>query len=165
MRKRGMTRRELEITNINDILNILDNCKYLHLGLVDGDEPYVVPLNYGYTMEDEKLTLYMHCATRGYKLDLINANPKVFFTMNCDVAPFEGEMPCQYGTAYKCLMGRGTAEVVEDPSKKMEALSIFMKTQTNLDFQFTEKLVSAVSIIKVDVSEYTAKARIHPLEK
>ena len=63
MRKRGMTRRELEITNINDILNILDNCKYLHLGLVDGDEPYVVPLNYGYTMEDEKLTLYMHCAT------------------------------------------------------------------------------------------------------
>ena len=55
-----MTRRDREITDMNDILFILDKCKFLHLGLVDGDEPYVVPLNYGYTMEDGKLTVYMH---------------------------------------------------------------------------------------------------------
>lgn len=165
MKKRGMTRRECEITDLNEILYILDNSKYLHLGLVDGGEPYVVPLNFGYTMEDGQLTLYMHGATRGYKLDLMKANPKVFFTMNCDVKPFDGEMACQYGTAYKCLMGRGTAEVLEDPQAKMDALSVFMKTQTSLDFEFNEKLVSAVSVMKINVTEYTAKARIHPLEK
>ena len=165
MKNRGMTRREREITDMNDILFILDKCKFLHLGLVDGDEPYVVPLNYGYTMEDGKLTVYMHCATRGYKLDVIRQNPKAFFVMECDVAGFEGEKPCQYGTTYKCLMGRGTAETIEDPQEKMSALSIFMKTQTDLDFEFNEKLVSAVSIIKIEADEYTAKARIHPREK
>ena len=50
----GMTRREREVTDINEIIKILDKSKVLHLGLVDGDEPYVVPMNYGYLMQDGK---------------------------------------------------------------------------------------------------------------
>ena len=97
--KKGMTRRELEVKDRDEIIRILDKCKVLHLGLVDGDEPYVVAMNYGYTLEDEKLTLYLHAATAGYKLDLIRVNPKVFFEMDCDVMPFEGKVACQYGTS------------------------------------------------------------------
>ena len=48
----GMTRREREVTDIGEIIKILDNAKVLHLGMVDGDEPYVVPMNYGYTLEN-----------------------------------------------------------------------------------------------------------------
>ena len=91
MFKRGITRREREVTDLNEIKAILDKCMIVHLGLVDGDEPYVVPLNYGYTMDNGKLTLYMHGARTGYKLDLMRANPKVFFEMDCDVEPFEGK--------------------------------------------------------------------------
>lgn len=49
----GLTRCERQIFDIDKILEILDKSKILHLGLVDGDEPYVVPMNYGYTYEDE----------------------------------------------------------------------------------------------------------------
>ena len=162
MYKRGITRREREVTDLNEIIQILDKCMILHLGLVDGDEPYVVPLNYGYTMEDGKLTLYMHGAKTGHKLDLIRANPKVFFEMDCDVHPFEGNHACQYGTTYASVMGRGVAHIIEDVEEKIKALNIFMKTQTGKDFQFNEKLVGVVSIIKVDVSDYTAKRRPAP---
>ncbi len=162
MYKRGITRREREVTDLNEIIQILDKCMILHLGLVDGDEPYVVPLNYGYTMEDGKLTLYMHGAKTGHKLDLIRANPKVFFEMDCDVHPFEGNHACQYGTTYASVMGRGVAHIVEDVEEKMKALNIFMKTQTGKDFEFNEKLVGVVSIIKVDVLDYTAKRRPAP---
>ena len=62
---KGITRREREVTDINEILSILDKAKVLHLGLVDGDEPYVVPMNYGYVMEDGKLTVYLHGAKVG----------------------------------------------------------------------------------------------------
>jgi len=160
----GMTRRELEITDRAEIIDILDRCSILHLGLVDGDEPYVVPMNYGYTMdEDGKLVFYLHGATQGRKLDLMRKNPKVFLEMECDITPFEGDVACRYGTAYKSLMARGTAVLLEDPQEKMEGLSLFMKTQTGKDFEFNEKLVKVVSVIRIDVTEYTAKRR--PMSK
>ena len=162
MFKRGITRREREVKDLNEIIKILDKCMIVHLGLVDGDEPYVVPLNYGYTMEDGKLTLYMHGARTGYKLDVMRANPKVFFEMDCDVEPFEGKSACQYGTGYASVMGRGLAEIVEDVEEKKKALSILMKTQTGKDFEFTDKLVSVVSVFKVNVLDYSAKRRLAP---
>lgn len=161
--KPGMTRREREVTDINEILKILDNSKIVHIGLVDGDEPYVVPMNYGYTYEDEKLTFYLHCATEGKKLDVIRKNPKVFFSIESDVEPFSGQVACQYGTSYSSVMGKGIAYIKEDPQDKMKYLSLFMKTQTGLDFQFNERLVSAVTIIKIDITEFTAKHRPKPI--
>ena len=60
-----MTRRELEVTNPEEILRILDSSRVLHLGLVDDGMPYIVPMNYGYVMEEGKLTLYLHSAMQG----------------------------------------------------------------------------------------------------
>jgi len=160
----GMTRREREVTDINKILEILDKAKVLHLGLVDGDEAYVVPMNYGYVYENDKLTLYLHGARRGRKLDLICQNPKVFFEMDCDIVPFEGDVACKYGITYSSIMGRGLAEIVEDPEEKMKALTCLMKTQTGKDFEFNEKLVSVVAVIRINVSEFTAKCRPAPMK-
>jgi len=157
--KQGITRRELEVTDPSEILAILDKAKIVHIGLVDGDEPYVIPMNYGYTMQEGKLTLYLHGAKWGRKLDIMRANPKVFFSLECDVQPFEGDIACRYGTAYSSIMGKGTAEILEDVEAKKSGLSVFMKTQTGKDFTFSEKMVSIVSVIKIDVSWYTAKHR------
>lgn len=159
----GMTRRERQITDLGEITRILDTSKILHLGLVDGDEPYVVPMNYGYTMEDGRLTLYLHGAPRGRKIDVMRRNPKVFFSMECDLQPFEGDVACRYGLAYFSLMGRGTAEILEDVDEKRRCLSLFMKTQTGGgEFSFDEKIVAVVSVIRIQVSDYTAKYRPLP---
>lgn len=159
----GMTKREHQITDRSEILDILNRSFIVHLGLVDGDEPYVVPLNFGYTMEEDgTLALYVHGAVKGRKLDLMRKNPKVFLEMECDVQPFEGDLPCQYGTAYKSLVGRGRAVILETPEEKMAALTKFMKTQTGKDFEFNERLVSIVSVVRIDVTEYTAKFRPMP---
>ena len=158
----GMTKRERQGTDPQQILEILDKAKVLHLGLSVNDEPYVVPMNYGYTMEDGRLTLYLHSAVRGKKLDMIRTNPRVFFEMDCDVTPFEGQVACQYGLTYSSVMGRGTARIIEDVEEKMRAMSILMKTQTQKDFTFNERLVSIVAVIRIDVEEYTAKHRPLP---
>ena len=158
----GMTKREFQITDAAQILEILDKSKVLHLGLAVNNEPYVVPMNYGYAMEDGKLTLYLHSAVQGKKLDMIRANPNVFFEMDCDRMPFEGKVPCQYGLVYSSIMGRGTARVLEDVEEKMKAMTLLMKTQAGKDFTFNDRLVSIVAVIRVDVSEYTAKHRPLP---
>ena len=158
----GMTRRERQVTDPEQIRQILDSADVLHLGLCADNEPYVVPMNYGYVMEGEKLTLYLHSAVRGKKLDMIQANPRVFFEMDCHRKPFEGKVPCQYGLSYSSMMGRGAAHIVEDVEEKKKAMSILMKTQTGKDFTFDDKLVSIVAVIRIDVEEYTAKHRPVP---
>ena len=159
---KGMTKRELQVTDLNEIKAILDTAKVLHLGLAVDNEPYVVPMNYGYTMEEGKLVIYLHSAMKGKKLDMIRKNPKVFFSVDCDRMPFEGKLPCQYGLVYSSVMGSGTAQIVEDVEEKKRAMSALMKTQTGKDFTFEDRLVSIVAVIRIDVAEYTAKHRPLP---
>ncbi len=157
-----MTRRERQVTDPEKILEILQRSKVVHLGLCDGNQPYVVPMNYGYEMQEGRLTLYLHGAPQGRKYDVMARQPRVSFTMECDLQPFTGKVACMYGLSYSCLMGEGTASFVEDPAEKCRALSLIMKTQTGEDFSFDEKLTSVVRIVRIDVESYTAKHRPLP---
>ena len=158
----GMTKREYPITDEQELRRILDTAKVLRLGLSVDNEPHIIPLNYGYTLENGELRLYLHSAVQGRKLELLRQNPNVCFELDCDNIPFEGKVACQYGLAYSAISGRGRAVILEDVEEKKEAMSILMKTQTGKDFQFNERLVSIVAVIRLDVSEYTAKHRPIP---
>ena len=158
----GVSKREQQITDQTQIQTLLDAGKVLHLGLSVDNEPYVIPMNYGYVMEDEKLVLYLHSAVRGKKLDMIRENSKVSFAIDCDRMPFEGRVPCQYGLVYSSILGRGTATIVDDVEEKKQAMTFLMKTQTGKDFSFEDRLVTIVSVIRIDVAEFTAKHRPLP---
>ena len=160
-----MRRRDREITDQNKIQDILNTCSYLHLGLSDDGMPYVVPLNYGLVKDeiDGHYIIYLHGAHEGRKLDIIKKNPNCCFTMERNVAPFEGRMACQHGMVYESIMGVGKVSIVDDPEEKMLALTALMKTQTGRDdFQFDERMVSIVTVMRIDVSELTAKQRPLP---
>lgn len=58
------------------ILAMLEQCPVCTLAMYDETYPYQVPLNFGYAWED-KLTIYVHMASKGYKLDLLKKNPHV----------------------------------------------------------------------------------------
>ena len=95
-----MRRRDREVTDSNEIIHILDTGKVLHLGLVDQGKPYIVPMNYGYILEDDKLVFYLHGALEGRKLDIIRNNSDCCVQIECDVQPFSGKVACQYGCSY-----------------------------------------------------------------
>ncbi len=160
--KRGITRREREVTELGEIVGILDRAKIVHVGMVDDGKPYVVPMNYGYTMIDGKLSLYLHGATVGRKLDILRVNPEVFVEIDTDIVAFEGESACQHGICYSSVMGEGKAAIIEDVDGKIDGLKKLMKTQTGKDFEFNDKMVGGVTVIRIDVEEYTAKKRPMP---
>ena len=145
----GMTKRELKITDMDEIVKILDSAKVLHLGLSADNEPYVVPMNYGYIMEDGKLTLYLHSAVKGRKLEFINANPKVYFSLECGLQPFEGKVACQYTIRDQVFITRDhgrwyeqkgvwfmptfhPSALLRDPAKKRDAWEDFQKVRDKL---------------------------------
>ena len=158
-----MRRRDREVTDSNEIIHILDTGKVLHLGLVDQGKPYIVPMNYGYILEGNKIVFYLHGALEGRKLVIIRNNSDCCVQIECDVQPFSGKVACQYGCSYYSFDGFGTAKIVEVPQEKIKALSVLMKTQTGKDFEFNEKLVSIVSVIRIDCDYYTAKHRPVPV--
>lgn len=158
-----MRRRDREITDMNEMRYVLDTCKIIRVGLHDGDDIYILPMNYGYTWEDDQLTFYLHGSLEGKKIDLIRQCGNAAFEMDCDHHPFEGRVACQYGMGYASIMGKGYIELVDDVDEKIKALTVLMKTQTGKDFEFNKCLVSIVSVMKLTVKEFTGKRR--PVEK
>ena len=100
--------------------------------------------------------------SHGRKLDIIRNNSDCCVQIECDVQSFSGKVACQYGCSYYSFDGFGMAKIVETPKEKIRALRALMKTQTGKDFEFNEKLVSIVSVIRIDCDYYTAKHRPLP---
>ena len=155
-----MRRKDREITDIQQILNIISKAKILRLGLFDGDYPYVVPLHYGYEYAENRLVFYMHSAKEGHKLELIANNPHVCVELDCGVELISGgEVPCIYGSTFASVIGRGVAEIVNDENEKIKGLSVLMKTQTGRDFEINSQMAATVAVIKVTLNEFTAKSK------
>ena len=158
-----MRRKDREITDLGQIEAIIRKARVLHLGLADGDAPYVVPLHYGYELEDGKLTFYMHGAKEGRKLDVLRANPKAFVEIDVDEALVSGgDVACSYGASYASVMGSGRVSVVEDEAEKIRALNLLMKTQTGREFPIDGDMASRVTVLRVDIDAFTAKSRPTP---
>lgn len=161
-----MRRKDREITDLKTIESILAHARVLHLGLSDHDIPYVVPMHYGYTLTDGRLTFYLHSAREGRKLDILRANPNVFVALETDVTPISGgDKPCGYGAAYASVMGGGRAALVEDAAEKARALALLMRAQTGREFAVTEEMAAGVAVIRVDIDRFTAKGRPTPEAK
>ena len=158
-----MRRRDREVTDLGEIIRIAQSAKILHLGLTDGRRPYVVPLNYGFEFSDGALVFYMHGASEGKKLELIRAGGEVCAELECDVALIPGgELACGYGSAYASIIGWGTAEVCVEESEKIKGLKLLMKTQTGRDFDINTRMAASVTVLKLILREFTAKARPKP---
>lgn len=155
-----MRRSDREVTDINNILEIVGRAKILHLGLFDGEFPYIVPMHFGYEFNDGRFVFFLHSAKEGHKLDLIKDNPNVCIEMECDVTLISGgEVPCKYGSEYASVIGQGQAELVEDEEEKIKGLKLLMKNQTDRCFEIDGKMAEAVAVIKVVISDLSAKAR------
>ena len=158
-----MRRTDREITDPARIREILEKAKILHLGILDEDGPYVVPLHYGCEYQNETLVFYMHCAREGHKLDLIRRDPRVCVQLDCDVEQIPGgDVPCRYGSAYASIIARGQAQVVEDPQEALRGLRLLMRHQTGKDFDFTPAMAASVAVLRVRVDSLTAKGRAMP---
>lgn len=158
-----MRRKDREITEIDDILKIVDTAKILHLGLFDEEFPYIVPMHYGYELVDNTLIFYMHGAKEGHKIDLMQINSNVCIELECDVDIVSGgDIPCRYGAAYSSVIGRGTAEIVVDEKEKMRGIRLLMLNQTGREFDIDNLMVSSVEVIKLTITDFTAKSRKKP---
>ena len=104
-----MRRSDREITDLGEILSIINDCKVIHLAMVDDGEPYLLPLNFGYACEGGAFSFFCHSAREGRKLDILRKNPTVAFEMDCRGALDEHDVACQCGYYFASVTGVGHA--------------------------------------------------------
>jgi nitroimidazol reductase NimA-like FMN-containing flavoprotein (pyridoxamine 5'-phosphate oxidase superfamily) len=159
-----MRRKDKEIADINELLDIIAKCKFCRLGLSESNLPYVIPINYGFSYDynDEALTLYFHSAKEGKKLDIIRKNNNACFEIDCDTKLYEGEKPCNYGYEFKSITGFGKIIFLESVDEKTAALNHIMKHQTGKDvkYDFDENELNRVTVFKMPVEEFTGKQKV-----
>ena len=79
-----MRRTDREITDRAEMLAIMEKCQVCRLALRNGDYPYILPVNFGMEEKDGQLVLYFHGAAEGTKYDLMAADPRASFEMDCE---------------------------------------------------------------------------------
>jgi nitroimidazol reductase NimA-like FMN-containing flavoprotein (pyridoxamine 5'-phosphate oxidase superfamily) len=156
-----MRRSDREITDIEEKLGIIRRCKVLRLGMAEQNQPYIVPLNFGFTYDDGRLTLYLHGAQEGKKVDILGRNSQVCFEMDGEHSLITGQEAANYSFAYESVIGFGTAELLTRDEEKIQGLDALMKHQTGEDrvFSYTEGQLKTVNVYRVRVSSFSGKRR------
>lgn len=148
-----MRRSDKQITDPAELETILRSSEICHLSMVDDGKPYVVPMNFGY----ENSALYFHSAPEGRKIDVLESNPHVCFSIIARNILVKGEKACSWTAKYTSVIGTGKAFIVDDRAGKEEGLSILMKQYSDEDYKFSGENLDGVVIIRVEVVEMTGK--------
>jgi nitroimidazol reductase NimA-like FMN-containing flavoprotein (pyridoxamine 5'-phosphate oxidase superfamily) len=141
--------------------------RYCRLGLSDGGAPYIVPLNFGYTYENNTLCLYFHSANDGRKLDILKKNNRACFELDCEHHLIEADRACGYGFAFASVIGFGAIEILKTNEEKIQGLNVLMKHQTGRDavFSYNENDLRSVAVLRMTAAEFTATPKpfhLHP---
>ena len=137
-----MRRSDREITDLGEILSIINDCKVIHLAMVDDGEPYLLPLNFGYACEGGAFSFFCHSAREGRKLDILRKNPT-----------------CQCGYYFASVTGVGHVEFL-DGEEKLVALTSLMRHMAGREDQFTEQQARTVEVFAVRADKLSAKAKV-----
>lgn len=114
-------REVIETPLLKAMLEMIDT---VHVGINGGEYPYVVPLSFGFDIDDERLEVYVHCALQGHKLTLMERDPHVCCTFSA-FSNFPKKMYKGHRHDYRSVMAFGVAEkIVQQHSPKEYARAL-----------------------------------------
>lgn len=152
-----MRRKDREVTNRDEIIEIMRKCDVCRLAFNDGEYPYIVPLNFGLFEENGSVVLYFHSAKEGRKLAAIDQNPKVGFEMDTGHKLITGQDACDCTMEYESVIGRGIIEILCD-SEKEAALGLLTTRYTNrTKHVFRKEVLAQTAVLKLTVQEMAGK--------
>jgi nitroimidazol reductase NimA-like FMN-containing flavoprotein (pyridoxamine 5'-phosphate oxidase superfamily) len=152
-----MRRKDREVTDRTGLEQILQNSQVCCLGLVDDDQPYIVPLNYAYDWSGKNPIFYMHCATAGYKLDLLAKNNKVCIEIDNNHQLITAETAADYSYAYASFIGFGRAILLTSDADKRHGLQLLMQQIAGPGEYSLPKNLTNVAVLQVELDKFSGK--------
>ncbi len=149
-----MRKSKQEIKNDKVLEEILWNAIICRMAMMDGDRPYIIPFNYGYSDG----CLFIHSAPEGKKIDLLKQNPEVCFEVEDKMEITKGERACDWSTRYRSVVGYANAEILSDEASKQQGLEVIMAQNGAPELvEFNSKNLGRMVILKLTISSMTGK--------
>jgi len=149
-----LKRKEKEIKDQSVIEDIFESNKICRIGFVDKNVPYVISMNYGYA----KSAIYLHTATSGKKLNIIETNNNVCVEITDSVEIIESNIPCKFGTRYRSLICNGKINILTDLEEKKEALKVLMNQHTQRSgWNIPDTAIEQITLLKIELETISGK--------
>ena len=107
-----MIKSDREVLDTEIIRAILNQIDTVHVGINDGMYPYVVPLSFGFDLDEQNLKIYIHCALKGYKLQLMEKDPHVCCTFST-FSNFPKKLYKGHRHDYRSVMAFGEVQPID----------------------------------------------------
>ena len=154
-----MRRHDREITDPEKMLAIVKACDCCRLGFVEDAGAYIVPMNFGYEVQNGTLLLYFHSAREGKKQELIRTQRVVSFEMDTGHGLIEGNTACAYSFLYKSVMGHGVLKALDPVEEKRRALGMILAHYApGHEHMFPDDALRNVSVFRLEVTDWSCKA-------
>jgi nitroimidazol reductase NimA-like FMN-containing flavoprotein (pyridoxamine 5'-phosphate oxidase superfamily) len=148
-----MRKKEKEVTDISVMEAQLQKAEIMRLAFCDADEPYIVPVCFGY----KEGKIFVHSAKEGRKLEIIKRSNKVCFEVDA-YKIVKKELPCKWTIDYTSVIGLGDAILVDERERKREALDAIMAHYGALPpFEYSEVALAKTLILEIAVRSMTCK--------
>lgn len=152
-----MLRKDREITERAEIIDVLKRCDTISVGLFDEEYPYVVPFSFGYEDKDGELSVFIHGAKIGKKIELIEKNPHVCVEGHIFIEVTD--TPHGVTTLYESIIAYGKIERITG-EEALAAMRNMLARYDYADYPLNEKKVALTAVYKIVVSEITGKRNL-----
>ena len=152
-----MRRKDREITDFNMIRQIIADCDTVHIGLADGDYPYIFPMSFGHEIVDGRICFYLHGAKTGRKIELMKRNGVCSFEMCCACRAVMDAEKKEATMHYRSIIGKAEICFLEG-ADKIRALNLLMdQYDVSRGKEYDTTHIPHTAVIRLTVTEYTAK--------
>ena len=149
-----MRRKEKEITNRNELDQIIRDSLICHLSCCLDNQPYLVPLSFGY----DGNAVYFHTAREGKKIEYLSLNPRVCLAFESEVKlQTDLDLACNWTFHFKSAIAYGTAEELIDPISRANGIKHIMLHYSDRDWEISDKELSRTKLWRVKLDEITGK--------
>ena len=156
-----MRRKDREVTDRAAMLAVLSRCSCCRVGFCDGEDVYIVPLNFAFVQTGERLAFYFHGAKQGRKMALAEKNPRVGFELDTSHRLKRGESACEYSYLYESVVGEGRLSVVTGRAEKITGLQCLMRKYGGQEaWSFDERALERVAVLRLDVERWSCKSHV-----
>ena len=155
-----MRRNDREITDKTLIEQFIAKEQIIRIAFYDNGDLYIVPLNYGYTYENEKYVFYFHGAKAGRKYELSKASPNVGFEIDGAYELLEADAACDYSAKFQSVIGTGRLSIIEDDEEKIKGLNALMNhISGKAKWDYSKEMVDAVAVYRLEAEKVSCKAK------
>jgi hypothetical protein len=141
---------------------ILDEALFCHVGFVADGQPFVIPMSFGRDGD----VLYIHGSTASRMVRNLDQGAPVCITVTLVDGLVLARSVFNHSMNYRSVVILGTATLVDDPAEKLSALRALsehiLPHRWDDSRQPKEKELKATSVLRIPISEFSAKVRVGP---